>query len=182
MDSDEDHERPLLSYAGDESPGPSHIDTVTNSPAGQRFAPVSPVATKSPIKKPSSKKQGSVISSITNLCATAMGAGVLSLPHVLANCGAALGVVLIYFTAVAADISCLMLVKCSRACHHYSMENVAKHYLGPAGYWFVNVCLVVLLYGALVLVEIVVMDLIPPVVQVRYTDLLLCYVHLCLIW
>ena len=166
MDED-DSQRPLISYTGDdESPGPSHIDSVMDSPANNRFAPISPVATKSPIKKPASKKQGTIVSSVVNLCATAMGAGVLSLPHALANTGGVLGVCLIYGFAIAADMSCVMLVACSRACHHYSLEGVARHYLGEKGYWTVNIALLLLLYGALVLMEIVVMDLLPPVVQV----------------
>lgn len=41
------------------------------------------------------EKQGSVASSVVNLCATAMGAGVLSLPHAFAQCGIVLGVLMV---------------------------------------------------------------------------------------
>lgn len=41
------------------------------------------------------EKQGTVMSSVVNLCATAMGAGVLSLPHAFAQCGIALALVMV---------------------------------------------------------------------------------------
>ena len=57
---------------------------------------------------------GTVASSVINICATAMGAGILSLPQAISRCGWVLGMVLIMIFAVLADVSLIFLVECGQ--------------------------------------------------------------------
>lgn len=67
-------------------------------------------------------QQGSVRGSIFALCAVAIGAGVLSLPYVLALCGWVLGTILIIIGAVTGYLSMYMIIVRSieTGCKNYS--------------------------------------------------------------
>ena len=125
---------------------------------------LTPKTPRSPIGLRRSKNS-SIFASVVNLCATAMGAGVLSLGHGFANTGWLLGITCLFLFAVCSDLSLLFIVRSGRACGRHTLAGVAKHYLGSAGMWTANFSLVILLFFALVLVEIVAMDLLPPVIQ-----------------
>lgn len=55
--------------------------------------------------------KGSLRGSIFNLCASAIGAGVLSLPYVCRLCGYVAGPVMMMIAAIAANVSLRMLAK-----------------------------------------------------------------------
>ena len=125
---------------------------------------MTPRTPQSPIGVPHTAR-ASIFASVVNLCATAMGAGVLSLGHGFANTGWLLGIFLVFLFAAGSDMSLLFIVRAGRACGRHTLPGVAKHYLGSMGMWIVNLSLIILLFGCIVLVEIVAMDLLPPVVQ-----------------
>ena len=66
-------------------------------------------------------QQGSVRGSVFALCAVAIGAGVLSLPYVLALCGWVLGTILILIGAVTGYLSMYMIIV-------RSIENNCKNF------------------------------------------------------
>ena len=105
-----------------------------------------------------------LFASVVNICATAMGAGILSLPRAMAKCGVVLGVGLVFLFAGLADLSLVLLLDCSHASGRRSFETVAQHYVGRIGRMTVKMALVVFLFGAIVLMMIVVADLFTPVV------------------
>lgn len=105
------------------------------------------------------------MSSIINLCATAMGAGILSLPQAVSHCGWTVGIGLLLLFAVFADFSLRFLVHCSRLSGRGSFIGLAEHYLGDWGARSAKLALLLLLFGAVVLGMIVVGDLIPTALQ-----------------
>ena len=129
------------------------------------FSPVAPILARSPAPKREAEKKGTVFGSVVNLCATAMGAGVLSLPHAFAQMGALLGIMTVYIIAFFSDMSLVFLSRCSQCSDRHSFEGVATHYLGARGAKILNAALVVLLFGGSTLMMIVIMDLLPRVVQ-----------------
>lgn len=98
---------------------------------------------------------GTPFSSIVSISATAMGAGILSLPEAVSRCGLFPGLALIIFFGVLADFSLVFLVECSRASGRRSFEGVSVHYLGRLGATAIKVALIVLLFFSLVLLIIV---------------------------
>lgn len=109
------------------------------------------------------EKQGTVRSSIINLLATAMGGGLLSLPHALADSGALLGGLFLIGTGLACAYSLVILIMCARDSGRNSFESNAEFYLGRKGKIVVNVCLVFLLIFASAAMSVIIMDLAPLV-------------------
>lgn len=104
---------------------------------------------------------GTVYSSVVTLLATAMGAGILSLPRAFAMTGWALGVCLMLTIALAADVSLKFLVDCSRASGIQSYEGNAKYYLGSLGSHMTSFFLILLLFLADCAFVSIVKDLLP---------------------
>lgn len=107
-------------------------------------------------------KGGTAFSSVVNLLATAMGAGILSLPRAFAMTGWGLGAVLLILSALANDASLAFLVVCARASGQSTYEGNAQKLLGSIGFKIVNVLLILLLFLADVAFVTIVRDLLPP--------------------
>ena len=93
---------------------------------------------------------GSVRGSIFSLCTSAIGAGVLSLPYVLALNGYVVGIIFICIGAIAADWSNCMLA--DRACE-YKLLNYHQLCLqagGPKLAKFLSWCILVYIFGVLI--------------------------------
>lgn len=106
------------------------------------------------------QRTGTTFSSVVNLCATAMGAGVLSLPQAMARCGVFLGTTLVLSFALLADISLLLLIDCSRLSGRRSLQGVGTHFFGNKGKYTVKVSLILFLFGGIILMMLVISDLI----------------------
>ena len=78
-----DLDPPVLRVDDAEADGFLPIDASGYGPG--HFSPVAPLLARSPAPKREAEKKGTVFGSVVNLCATAMGAGVLSLPHAFAQ-------------------------------------------------------------------------------------------------
>ena len=104
-------------------------------------------------------------SSTLNLTMTAVGSVVLSLPRAFAECGWAGGTIALAAVALLVDASLVMLVGAARSARADSYEATGAALLGPRGGALVRVSLVVLLFGSLVSLQIIVADLVAPVVQ-----------------
>ena len=104
-------------------------------------------------------------SSTLNLTMTAVGSVVLSLPRAYAECGWAGGTLALAVVALVVDASLVMLVGAARSARADSYEAVGTALLGPRGGALVRVSLVVLLFGSLVSLQIIIADLVVPVVN-----------------
>ena len=104
-------------------------------------------------------------SSTLNLTMTAVGSVVLSLPRAYAECGWAGGTLALAVVALVVDASLVMLVGAARSARADSYEAVGTALLGPRGGALVRVSLVVLLFGSLVSLQIIIADLVAPVVN-----------------
>ena len=104
-------------------------------------------------------------SSTLNLTMTAVGSVVLSLPRAFAECGWAGGTLALAAVALLVDASLVMLVGAARSARADSYEATGAALLGPRGGALVRVSLVVLLFGSLVSLQIIVADLVAPVVR-----------------
>ena len=83
---------------------------------GRGYDPVDGVAAAKAVRG------GSIVGSIATLSATAMGAGILSLPIAISYCGAVLGTLLLLVFAVLSDVSLIMLLRASKATGLYDLE------------------------------------------------------------
>jgi amino acid permease len=104
--------------------------------------------------------KGTVWGSVANLAATAMGAGILSLPISFYYCGWLLGTVMLLLFAVCSDISLVLLVRAAKMSNCWGFEQLAIRFYGNAGRTGVAITLVLLLFGAAVIILIVIGDLI----------------------
>eukprot|EP00126_Sphaerothecum_destruens_P007930 Sdes_comp20033_c0_seq1m12820 len=120
-----------------------------------------------------SVKYGTVWSSIGNLTATTMGAGILSLPVSFAYTGYFTGTLLLVMFAVFSDYSLVLLVKSARLCGAASLEELGFHCFGRVGAFAVKTVLMMLLFGFLIVSVIVVSDSMYPL----YRDFLLPLYH-----
>merc|ERR1719494_1578486 len=122
---------------------------------------MAPVTIRSPRQKTEAEKRGSVWSSVINLTATAMGCGMLSMPHAFAQTGVIGGLILLVISATLGDIALVWLVRISRSTEKYSFEGNADYYFGNRGRKCLNATLVFMLFGACVAVFTVFLALIP---------------------
>lgn len=67
--------------------------------------------------------------SIVTLCATSMGAGVLSLPKAMAYGGWAFGFASLAVYAILSDYSLMLLLKAGRACNKSTLVTPRRHTL-----------------------------------------------------
>jgi amino acid permease len=96
---------------------------------------------------------------------TAVGSVVLSLPQVFAECGAVGGVAALAGFAALTDASLVILARAARSTDARTYEQTVTNVVGPTGGKVVRVCLVVLLFGTLVSLQIIAADLAAPVVE-----------------
>lgn len=122
-----------------------------------------PFTNASPKHVPSGN--GSQTSATVNLLATAMGAGLLSLPKAFAHCGLIPGIGLLLMCAWGADIALQFLVVCSRSSRRNSYEGNAEHFLGTIGRRTINVLLLILLFFAAVAMVVIISQLLPKFFQ-----------------
>ena len=103
--------------------------------------------------------KGSLRGSIFSLSACAIGAGVLSLPYVLALCGWVLGISLIVIGAVAAVWSNCILAKL--ACDHGipNLSKLAEQGGGKCLNKFLSCCVLIGLFGACLSFQIIITKL-----------------------
>jgi len=102
---------------------------------------------------------GSVRGSIFALCSSSIGAGVLSLPYVLALNGYVLGICFIILGAIAGDWSNRILAK--RACEN-NMANYNQLCMIVGGKklaTFLNTCILIYIFGILVSYQIIITSL-----------------------
>jgi len=154
----------------DPSPRMVHRSSVTEGGINMLICPSSPIAmapvtVHSPRHKTEAEKRGSVWSSVINLTATAMGAGMLSMPHAFAQTGVIGGLVLLLISAGLGDIGLVWLVTISRATEKTSFEGNADYYFGSRGRKSLNTTLIVMLFGACVAIFTIVLSLIPHVIR-----------------
>ena len=115
------------------------------------------------VSPPSNEPSGTLFSSIVSLSATAIGAGMLSLPISIYYCGAALGTAMIILFAGLSDISMIMLLRCASETRLYDYESLAYHCIGHPGRIATRVVLISLLFGIHTSFIVVVKDtLLPP--------------------
>jgi amino acid permease len=107
----------------------------------------------------SKMEAGSIRGSIFALCSSAIGAGVLSLPYVLALNGWAVGVAYILVGAVAATWSNNILAY--RACEHdqRNYSQLCALAGGPKLAMFLRVCILIYIFGVLIGYQIIVTQL-----------------------
>lgn len=129
--------------------------------------------------------------SIVTLCATSMGAGVLSLPKAMAYGGWAFGFASLAVYAILSDYSLMLLLKAGRACNKSTLvtplscvcivvthamppraafpltpqESIGRHYMGRCGAALVKAALLMLLFGGMIALLIVVGDELTPALQ-----------------
>lgn len=115
-----------------------------------------------------SKAKGTVQSSIVSLLATAMGGGLLSLPHAFSNTGTIVGTTFLILSGMAAAHSLDILVMCSSISGQNTFEGNVKFFLGKHWLITLNICLVLLLLLASAAMCVIVMDLAPPVLQLLW--------------
>lgn len=108
---------------------------------------------------------GTFFSSVVTLSATAMGAGVLSLPIAFYYCGYVGGTLLLLLMALMSDYSLLLLVRAGRAANQHTIEGIGRAYYGRKGALLVKVSLLALLFGAMIILLIVVGDVMTPPFQ-----------------
>jgi len=101
------------------------------------------------------------VSSVISLLATAMGGGLLSLPHAFANCGLAVGASFLVASGLAAGHSLEILVACAEESGQPSFEGNVRFYLGRAWQIVLNISLVLLLVLASSAMFVIIMDLAP---------------------
>lgn len=100
-------------------------------------------------------EQGSVRGSVFALCAVAIGAGVLSLPYVLAMCGWVLGTILIIIGAVTGYLSMYIIIVRSieNNCKNYSQLS---HLAGGRGLTiFLQISILSFMFGACLSYQII---------------------------
>jgi len=115
------------------------------------------------------------MSSVISLLATAMGGGLLSLPHALANCGLAVGASFLVASGLAAGHSLEILVACAEESGQPSYEGNVRFYLGRTWQIVLNISLVLLLILASSSMFVIIMDLAPMLlVSVFGETLFLC--------
>ena len=102
---------------------------------------------------------GSIRGSIFALCSSAIGAGVLSLPYVLALNGWVLGITFIVVGAIAADWSNTMLAKRAVELKQPNYSSLCKLAGGPKLGMFLNVCILVYIFGVLISYQIIITQL-----------------------
>lgn len=129
-------------------------DGYLDSPAG--FGKIAPVNPDSPAKSKvnlstNNRKEGTFMSSVINLTATAMGAGILALPNAMSELGIGLGLALLLFFAIMSDISLVLLVDCSRITRRFSFEGVGEEACGRWGKLLVKCTLLLFLFGSVIL-------------------------------
>ena len=105
------------------------------------------------------------VAAVVSLTMTAVGSVVLSLPQVFAECGAVGGVAALAGFAALTDASLVILARAARAVDARTYEQTVTRVVGPTGGKVVRVCLVVLLFGTLVSLQIIAADLAAPVVE-----------------
>eukprot|EP00937_MAST-01D_sp_MAST-1D-sp2_P004354 g4354.t1 len=101
---------------------------------------------------------GTLASTALSLTATAMGAGMLSLPQAFADTGWLVGSISLAVVAAAADFSLVALVRAAEASGKLSVEEQAEHYFGRRGLLLAQGALVLLLFGALIILLVVATD------------------------
>ena len=105
------------------------------------------------------------VAAVVSLTMTAVGSVVLSLPQVFAECGAVGGVAALAGFAALTDASLVILARAARSTDARTYEQTVTNVVGPTGGKVVRVCLVVLLFGTLVSLQIIAADLAAPVVE-----------------
>lgn len=113
----------------------------------------------------SSVSQGTLFSSVMNLSATAMGAAILSLPISFSYCGWLGGSILLLLIGLMSDYSLILLVKAARSSNEFTIEGIGRVYFGQKGALFVKCTLLALLFGAILILLIVMGDLTTPSFQ-----------------
>ncbi|GBG25160.1 DNA repair protein RAD5 [Hondaea fermentalgiana] len=104
----------------------------------------------------------SVLVSTYNLTSTILGAGILSIPYALAQCGLVVGLLLLSFTAVASTMSCNLILSSYLRTGRGSFGDLALALFGPWTSNAVKVLIVVLNIGAASAYILVVKSLLPP--------------------
>ena len=102
---------------------------------------------------------GSIRGSIFALCTSAIGAGVLSLPYVLALNGWVFGILFIVIGAIGADWSNYMLAKRAVELNQPNYSQLCKLAGGPKLAMFLNVCILVYIFGVLISYQIIITQL-----------------------
>ena len=105
------------------------------------------------------------VAAVVSLTMTAVGSVVLSLPQVFAECGAVGGVAALAGFAALTDASLVILARAARSTDARTYEQTVTNVVGKTGGKVVRVCLVVLLFGTLVSLQIIAADLAAPVVE-----------------
>mmetsp|Transcript_63214 Transcript_63214/g.87308 ORF Transcript_63214/g.87308 Transcript_63214/m.87308 type:complete len:158 (+) Transcript_63214:382-855(+) len=105
-------------------------------------------------------EKGSLRGSIFNLCAAAIGSGVLSLPWMFAVCGWALGFFLIALGAFGATWSNLLIAKMAVAHRQKNYSDIAGLVGGKCLKNTLSLMIIVYLFGAIVSYQIILSSLI----------------------
>lgn len=145
--------------------GPREVNTCSKMAVerGRHLIPEMNVSSPTPV--PREERKGTVSSSVVNLLATTMGAGLLSLPNAFSCTGALVGIAALVLSAVAASYSLEILVACARFSGRHSFEGNAEFYLGKVGLRTLNSSLILLLFGATVAMYTIILDLAPAVLR-----------------
>eukprot|EP00742_Colponemidia_sp_Colp-10_P001426 GILJ01001534.1.p1 GENE.GILJ01001534.1~~GILJ01001534.1.p1 ORF type:complete len:452 (-),score=47.63 GILJ01001534.1:151-1506(-) len=99
--------------------------------------------------------QGTFYSSLVNLTASMMGAGIISLPYSLRCAGYLVGCGSLVLVAALTLLSLFVLIHVCRETGSVGYEDLARRLLGRWGVWTVQTCLVMCLFGGVLIYIIV---------------------------
>jgi amino acid permease len=135
----------------------------TGSESGYFYAPGSPEFLK-PRHDADTRKTNSIYF-VSSLVSTMLGGGVLSLPWVIACCGAVFGSALLVLGAIANDFSLYLLLAASRRSGGPTYESVARRAFGPKAQFGVVFLLFVMTFLCIVGYTVLLADLLTPLLR-----------------
>lgn len=125
--------------------------------------------------RPTGEDHAGIIVSTYNLTSTILGAGILSIPYALAQCGLVLGLFLLALTAVASTLSCNLILSSYLRTGRGSFGDLALVLYGPIVSNSVKLLIVVLNIGAASAYILVIKSLLPPsLCQIAGKESFLC--------
>ncbi|TYZ56898.1 hypothetical protein PybrP1_003623 [[Pythium] brassicae (nom. inval.)] len=111
---------------------------------------------------PGHGQQGSALSSFLGLATTMMGACILTLPGAVAALGIVPAVLLFVLAAALTYASFEMITAACDATGAFSYEALSSRLFGAAGVWAIRLLTLLLLFGSIVMYNVIAMDLFEP--------------------
>lgn len=108
---------------------------------------------------------GSTASSVFNLCASTLGAGVLSLPYAMHQTGLVLGIFAVLMIAVITSFSLMCLIAASRTTGYESYEELSLRLFGPRMLLACQLCILLFGFGIIIAYVMVIGDVAEPLLH-----------------